>query len=81
MKLIITLPVFWVLLLVDVVGTCAATYDYIKISQAEQQIIKNQVIQSQRSVDYINCLIHIDPKGNLAAQEAACLNGVPKVIK
>ncbi len=68
-KIIITLPIFWVLLLVDVVGTAAATYDYIKINQAEVTILQNQTIQAQAGKAYINCLIQINPKGNIPLQE------------
>ena len=75
------LPVFWVLLLVDVVGTAAATYDYIKINEAENTIIQNQVNGNQSIKEYINCLININPKLSLLPQEKACLNSVPKVTK
>lgn len=74
-----TVPIFWVLLLVDVVGTGAATYDYIKINQAQNVIIQNQVTGNQSVKDYINCLININPKTGLKAQEQACLKFVPKV--
>lgn len=52
-----------------------------KLNVQQQVIIQNQKTQAQRGIDYINCLVNINPKAPLKAQEQTCLNIVPKVIE
>ncbi len=60
-------------------GTWAAVNDANKISDSQGLIIKNQVANNQAIKVYINCLTHIDPKGDVQAQLNSCFNAAPKV--
>lgn len=41
----------------------------------------NQIAQSQAIKVYIDCLVKINPQGDIPAQESACFNNAPVVHK
>ncbi len=52
-----------------------------EIENAQQTIIENQSIQSQAGKVYINCLVHVNPPGDVQTQINTCFNAAPKVKK
>lgn len=52
-----------------------------KIVKAQETIIQNQTIQTQANKIYINCIVHINPAGDVQSQLNTCFNAAPKVKK
>lgn len=83
MNRVILVPWFYILLIVVCITAVSATYDYVKINDAQNIIIQNQVKGNQSIKEYINCLLKINytDTANIATAEQACLDTVPRVTK
>lgn len=72
------------------IAAIAATLDYQQLTRQQRQfhdqslnnlnvIKQNQVNQTIATKEYIACILAINPKGNLHAQENACFDKAPSI--
>jgi hypothetical protein len=73
-----------VLLLVFIATFVSVGISYRLVNKVQQQTLtieNNQKVNSNKIKEYIACLIAIDPKGNIKAQEKACFDNPSMVAK